>query len=142
VDRGGVDLVELGRRVVGRARPLVAGLGLEGRRGRDQGNAGPRERGRERSERAVGEGGPAVRGETERLIVLARAIHVADRHVVRGGELDPRAWGSRRRVAAHEPPNVLMTSPRARSVSTRLAAMHGVASSRIRSGSPMSMYFL
>ena len=83
IDRQRVHLVELRRRVVGSARPLIAGLGSHRRRRRHQRETRLGERTAKRRERNVVVVRPAVRiAVAEREVVRARALDVGDRQVV------------------------------------------------------------
>ena len=85
----GKDRVELGRRVVDRARPLVALVGLIGRRGGDQRQRAVLQRLLERRERRIDIVRPAIGiVVAQREVVVARAPHVVDRRVVLGREID------------------------------------------------------
>src|SRR5438067_2316038 len=76
--------MELGRGVVGPARPLVPLVGLIGSRRRDEGDPALRERLLQGLERYVGEMGPVIRlGVAERRVILAGALHVGNREVHR-----------------------------------------------------------
>ena len=66
-------------------RPLVTDARLEGRRRGDQGHARLGQRLGQRRERHVGEVRPAIGREADGLIVVTRALHVGNRHVVLGG---------------------------------------------------------
>jgi hypothetical protein len=85
----GIDGEEFRAGVVGRARPLVAPVGTEGCRGRDDRDTACGERLGERPVRHLGVMGPFVRrAVAERLVVLAHARQVVDRRIVPGREAE------------------------------------------------------
>ena len=86
----GIDRVEFCRGVVGRARTLVALVGLVWRRGRDDRDAALAERLSQRLERHLDIVRPFIRrAVAERRIVVADPLHIRDRHVVIDGKSEP-----------------------------------------------------
>ena len=84
----GIDRVELGGGVVERARPLVALVGLVGRRRGDQRQRAVLQRLLQRRERRVDVVRPAIGiVVAQREVIVARAPHVVDRRVVLGREI-------------------------------------------------------
>src|ERR1700756_2981693 len=73
----GIDFVEFGGGVIGRAGALIAFAGLVGGGGGDQGDAAPAERLFERLERYLGIMRPAIRRRiAERQIIVPDPLHI------------------------------------------------------------------
>ena len=83
-----VDGVELGAGVVRRAGALVAAVGSIRRGGGDEGDAAFGQRPGQGLERHFGVMRPGIgRAIAQRLVPVARAAHIGDRHIVLGGEV-------------------------------------------------------
>jgi hypothetical protein len=82
-----IDRIEFGAAIVFGARALIALGGIEGGRGRDEGDARLPKRLAQALERRPDIMRPAIgRGVADRLIIFAGARHVGDRRVVVGRE--------------------------------------------------------
>src|ERR1700756_2025304 len=83
----GIDFVEFGGGVIGRAGALIAFAGLVGGGGGDQGDAAPAERLFERLERYLGIMRPAIRRRiAERQVIAADPLYIGDRRILFGSK--------------------------------------------------------